>query len=971
MRQASASFSKTTQILRNIGVILLATILYYVAARMGLLLATINNFVSPVWPAAGVAACLAYIWGFRVAPGIIIAALLANTHIGLPLLPAIFIAFGNTAECFLGVGIFRFLMKYKDDFGVHAGGIFAVFAIGISVVFGATIGTSTLYFFKIILKNGVFPTWTTWWIGDAIGALFLIPFVYKIYTSRFPRSLNINGFGKIASICIFLAATNYFVFLTKNGAPFLFLTFFPLLSAGIWLSSFWIYTASLMTGIGAILATVAGHGPFYDNSFNQNLIHLQLFLLGLGVTALGISSLQQEGMPRRISATLISGWLISGLIFYSLFNLNHEIDQNRFQLKAEQAETEIDTKIKRYISFLNSGVSFFNASTFISRDEWREFTKILLSNQYSDTIEVLAVAFSSKNSTLKNPHFIVKLLEPRLPQHQIIGFDLASDPTRLQAAIRARDSGEPTLSNLLHLKMDQVYSPGALLLIPIYKTGMPTRTIRERRKFFVGFVLTPIRLKTFIQSALKKFNKELHLTVKFDSPSGPREAFVSKSKAADSENVLVKHSRLAGQPVTYYWRQTENFETTSGLIFSLMSFLGSLVTLLVALVLSSLQQTTAHAKSIADSKTKEILEKNRIWKLLTETAPVGIHLTDDMGKCTYVNPTWKQLSGLTLKESLGDGWLRSIHPEDTKLVIKNWSELKYTGVFNFNFRFLRPDGRTIHVDGRAVPLLNNEGKVVSYLVIIQDMTDSVKKNNALAAAARMSSLGEMASGIAHEVNNPLSIILGNADLLESMLESENFNRDKAQSHLHHMISTVHRIAKIIRGLRAFARETTGEPFESCTVKDVVGDTLELCRERFSSHQVKLILPEIDSTLRFMGRSEQMAQVLLNLLNNAFDAAQGSEQKWVQVSIKIMRNKFQISVTDSGTGIKSELTDKIFEPFYTTKVVGKGTGLGLSISKGIVENHKGTISLDTSASHTTFVIELPRLIADSGRNLDFL
>ena len=85
----------------------------------------------------------------------------------------------------------------------------------------------------------------------------------------------------------------------------------------------------------------------------------------------------------------------------------------------------------------------------------------------------------------------------------------------------------------------------------------------------------------------------------------------------------------------------------------------------------------------------------------------------------------------------------------------------------------------------------------------------------------------------------------------------------------------------------------------------------------------------------------------------------------------MRNKFQISVTDSGTGIKSELTDKIFEPFYTTKVVGKGTGLGLSISKGIVENHKGTISLDTSASHTTFVIELPRLIADSGRNLDFL
>ena len=240
------------------------------------------------------------------------------------------------------------------------------------------------------------------------------------------------------------------------------------------------------------------------------------------------------------------------------------------------------------------------------------------------------------------------------------------------------------------------------------------------------------------------------------------------------------------------------------------------------------------------------------------------------------------------------------------------------------------------------------------------------------ASSRLSSLGEMASGIAHEINNPLSIILGKSALLKLLIENNNFDSSKANQFLMHISDTTHRIAKIIKGLRAFARDTSGVPFEANSLHDVISDTLELCSERFYNHHIELKLPERGkSEIYFFGRSEQIAQVLLNLLNNAFDAAIEAKYKWVEVKVKANQEKIQISVIDSGFGINSQLIEKIFEPFYTSKEVGKGTGLGLSISKGIVENHLGRLFLDPLASHTTFIIEIPRLNVSPENPIEFI
>ena len=237
----------------------------------------------------------------------------------------------------------------------------------------------------------------------------------------------------------------------------------------------------------------------------------------------------------------------------------------------------------------------------------------------------------------------------------------------------------------------------------------------------------------------------------------------------------------------------------------------------------------------------------------------------------------------------------------------------------------------------------------------------------LAASSKLASLGEMAGGVAHEINTPLTTIKLTVGKLQDMVEMDPLDRPQVNRALTQMEATTNRIAKIVHGLRAFSRDGSQDPSVPERVDRIIQSALELCQEKFKENRIDFSVDAPDPSLMVLCRPVEISQVLLNLLNNARDAVAGAQRHVVKIAVRSNENQIEISVTDSGGGIPAELREKIFQPFFTTKEIGKGTGLGLSISKGIIEAHHGSLTLDSSRQETSFVITLPRAKAGPWRN----
>jgi C4-dicarboxylate-specific signal transduction histidine kinase len=240
-----------------------------------------------------------------------------------------------------------------------------------------------------------------------------------------------------------------------------------------------------------------------------------------------------------------------------------------------------------------------------------------------------------------------------------------------------------------------------------------------------------------------------------------------------------------------------------------------------------------------------------------------------------------------------------------------------------------------------------------------------EKQEQLVQAAKLATLGELTTGVAHELNNPLNnigLFIGNVvDVIEfGKLDKKRMLRD-----LHKATEQVHKANQIISHLRTFGRAapTSREPV---SVNATIVQTLSLLQKqlRLRNIEVKLALAERDP--RVLGNAIQLEQVFLNLLTNARDALAKSPYKQIEVSTRVDSNKIRIVFKDTGPGIPRGLESRIFDPFFTTKDVGFGTGLGLSITYGIVRDHEGTIRLEsTPGEGAAFAIELPAMAGIDG------
>lgn len=236
-----------------------------------------------------------------------------------------------------------------------------------------------------------------------------------------------------------------------------------------------------------------------------------------------------------------------------------------------------------------------------------------------------------------------------------------------------------------------------------------------------------------------------------------------------------------------------------------------------------------------------------------------------------------------------------------------------------------------------------------------------KSQAMLLISERMASLGEMAGGIAHEINNPLAVIGGRAEQILDLLDEAPSDTGEIRAATESIISVVGRIATIIRGLVTFARNGEKDPFTIVSGRQIVETTLSLCSERYKSNGVEVLVEDMPEEANLECREVQISQILANLLNNAFDAVRDTESPWIKIAMDETEDKLAFIVTDCGTGIPDTIIKRIFEPFFTSKEVGKGTGLGLSISSGIAEDHGGRLFYELRQGHTSFVLQLPKRV----------
>jgi len=275
-------------------------------------------------------------------------------------------------------------------------------------------------------------------------------------------------------------------------------------------------------------------------------------------------------------------------------------------------------------------------------------------------------------------------------------------------------------------------------------------------------------------------------------------------------------------------------------------------------------------------------------------------------------------------------------------------------VENLELQVRRSDGTMGHFSISLSPMRDEQSAVNSVVVVMTDITDAVLLQAKLAHSERMATIGRLVSGVAHEVNNPLAAILGFTDLLLENPQVPVSARDDLQI----ILRETQRTKDIVQDLLSFARQRPVQR-EAVQVNTVLRQTIKLRSYDFASHGVE-VTEQFDETLApALGDAQQLQQVFLNILNNAYDAVQETGRRG-HISIRTERggNSAQVVVTDNGTGIADP--QHIFDPFYTTKQPGKGTGLGLSICYGIVRAHGGEIQCWNNADSggSTFVVRIP-------------
>ena len=357
---------------------------------------------------------------------------------------------------------------------------------------------------------------------------------------------------------------------------------------------------------------------------------------------------------------------------------------------------------------------------------------------------------------------------------------------------------------------------------------------------------------------------------------------------------------------------------------------------------------------------KEVRASEIKYHIIFNNIPDPVFVLDKKNmKIIDCNDSVRKVYGFTKHDILQTSFLDLFAEEEREYYV---SRIRTSNALN-QVRQIHSDGKTIYVNIRIAAVSDYLGRE-TLLVTTSDITAKLMAEQQLIQASKMATLGEMATGVAHELNQPLSVIKTASSFLKKKAANKmTIQHDILQTMTEEIDSHVDRASGIINHLREFGRKSDVK-MEFVQMNDAFDRAYNIFRQQLKLRQIEVVMNMEEDLPPIMADSNRLEQVFVNLLINARDAIEENrkaenKEKKIFVKTSSKGDMVTIEIKDTGGGIPKSIVDKIFEPFFTTKKVGKGTGLGLSISYGIVQDYNGSIRVETQEGvSSTFIIQFP-------------
>lgn len=647
-------------------------------------------------------------------------------------------------------------------------------------------------------------------------------------------------------------------------------------------------------------------------------------------------------------------------------------DQRHFATECERLTKMVSERLAGHARLLHGGVALFAASDYVSRDAWRRYSESLNLEQQLPGIQ--GFGFSQFIPKGQLAGHIRQVRSEGFPDYDVVpagerevqtavlyiepfrgrnlrafGYDMLTEPVRRAAGEFARDTGTTALSGKLMLVQETAgeVQAGVIMFASVYKNGMPTSTLEERRAAFLGWVYIACRMNDFMQKVVAEWMPQGEHSLDFQVFDG-REPVASSllyeyshdaAEGTEASPPLAQRTSVAfnGHEWTLVFSKAgiPAFSAAYTSVWVTVVAGVSITLLLLALFRSMWRGTEGLRTSAANYRTLADSGQALIWKARSDSL------------CDYFNQPWLDFTGRTFEEEFGNGWAEGVHPDDLQRCLDIYTAaFARREPFSMDYRLRRHDGEFRWLQDDGCPRYDANGRFVGFIGYCLDVTD--KKGLETELLAKIKELDGFSHTISHDLKGPLVTIQVFAGMIEKELAAGKPVNVLAD--LSRIKSGAARMLTLVNHLLALAK--AGKVVDAASPIDlnlVVGDVLAGLAGLLADRHVEVSVDEGLGTVH--GDASRISTVVQNLVENAVKFGPTEAPCRVKIGVRQEGGERVYFVDDNGRGIDPRDHERVFGLFDRLDTATEGTGVGLALARRIIQAHGGRIWVESEGSGT--------------------